>query len=72
MPWLATAGTGDVLAGIIAGLIARPRLGDPFARVGLAAWLHAAAARAAGPGLIAEDLPGHIPAVLRTAGVTHL
>jgi hydroxyethylthiazole kinase-like uncharacterized protein yjeF len=72
VPWLATAGAGDVLAGIIAGLIARPDGGDPFARAGLAAWLHAAAARAAGPGLIAEDLSEAIPAVLRGAGVTHL
>lgn len=63
-PWLATAGSGDVLAGLIAGLAARlPDAGDA---PGPAVWLHAAAARSFGPGLIAEDLPEQIPAVLRS------
>lgn len=61
-PWLATAGAGDVLAGIIAGLLAR---GCPATRAAcLAAWLHVEAARAFGPGLIAEDLPERLPRVL--------
>jgi hydroxyethylthiazole kinase-like uncharacterized protein yjeF len=63
-PWLATAGAGDVLAGLIAGLLARGL--PPAEAAGQAAWLHAAAARAIGPGLIAEDLPEALPTVLRS------
>ncbi|WP_245185854.1 NAD(P)H-hydrate dehydratase [Falsiroseomonas frigidaquae] len=61
-PWLATGGTGDVLAGIIAGLLAQgmPR----FEAAACACHLHGAAANLAGPGLLAEDLPGHIQAVM--------
>ena len=66
-PWLATAGSGDVLAGLIAGLLARGAA--PFEAACAASWLHAAAARAFGPGLIAEDLPEQIPAVLRSIGL---
>lgn len=62
-PWLATAGSGDVLAGILTGLLARGFA--PLAAAGTGAWLHAEAARDFGPGLIAEDLPERIPAVLR-------
>jgi ADP-dependent NAD(P)H-hydrate dehydratase / NAD(P)H-hydrate epimerase len=53
-PWLATAGSGDVLTGIVAGLIARDIPAFPAACA--AVWLHGAAASAVGPGLIAEDL----------------
>jgi hydroxyethylthiazole kinase-like uncharacterized protein yjeF len=66
-PWLATAGTGDVLAGFITGLLARGI--DPMAATETATWLHAACARAFGPGLIAEDLPEMLPQVLRALEV---
>ncbi|MFT7027424.1 MAG: hydroxyethylthiazole kinase-like uncharacterized protein yjeF [Paracoccaceae bacterium] len=62
-PWLATAGAGDVLAGMIAGLLARGAA--PHDAACRAAWLHARAARLFGPGLIAEDLPDMIPRALR-------
>ncbi|RYH03394.1 NAD(P)H-hydrate dehydratase [Salipiger sp. IMCC34102] len=62
-PWLATAGAGDVLAGLITGLLARGF--DPTDAGAGAAWLHCDAALRFGPGLIAEDLPEALPAVLR-------
>lgn len=62
-PWLATAGAGDVLAGMIAGEMAKsPNAFTVF--MPAAIWLHAEAARSFGPGLIAEDLPEEIPKVL--------
>ena len=61
--WLATAGTGDVLAGMVAGLMARGL--PPVQAAGTAAWLHVEAALVHGPGLIAEDLPEALPAVFR-------
>jgi hydroxyethylthiazole kinase-like uncharacterized protein yjeF len=66
-PWLATAGAGDVLTGLIAGLLARGLPAPAAAAQG--AWLHAAAARAFGPGLIAEDLPEALPHVLASLEV---
>ena len=65
-PWLATAGAGDVLAGFIAGLMARGAA--PMQAAETAALLHVECARAFGPGLIAEDLPEALPGVLRALG----
>lgn len=61
-PWLATAGAGDVLAGIIVGLLAQRMPAFEAACAG--AWMHGKAADAIGPGLIAEDLPEQLPQVL--------
>ena len=62
-PDLATGGSGDVLAGMIAGLLAQHMA--PFAAACAAAWLHGAAAARIGPGLVAEDLIEALPAALR-------
>ncbi len=62
-PWLATAGSGDVLAGIIAGLLARGF--DTRKAAAAAAHVHVECALRFGPGLIAEDLPDLLPPVLR-------
>jgi NAD(P)H-hydrate epimerase len=65
---LATAGTGDVLAGIVGALLAQQV--PPFQAAALAAWVHGEAARR-GPavGLVASDLPALLPAVLHDLGV---
>jgi hydroxyethylthiazole kinase-like uncharacterized protein yjeF len=60
--WLATAGTGDVLAGLIAAFRARGL--DVFEAACSAVWVHGRAAEAAGPGMIADDLVAAIPRVL--------
>jgi NAD(P)H-hydrate epimerase len=61
-PELATAGSGDVLAGMIGGLMAQGV--DSFKAAAMAAWLHGEAAYRFGPGLISEDLPEQLPHVL--------
>ncbi len=62
-PWLATAGSGDVLTGIIAGLLAQRM--DGFCAASCAAWMHARAAEIFGPGLIADDITAALPQVWR-------
>ncbi len=61
---LATAGSGDVLAGLVLGLLAQGM--PPFEAAAAAVWLHGRSAAGFGPGLIAEDLPERLPAVLRS------
>jgi hydroxyethylthiazole kinase-like uncharacterized protein yjeF len=60
---LATAGSGDVLGGLILGLLTQGM--DAFPAAAAAVWVHGAAAAEFGPGLLAEDLPDLAPSVLR-------
>lgn len=62
-PDLATGGSGDVLAGLVAGLLAQGQ--EAFEAACAAVWLHGAAAQAFGPGLVADDLIEMLPQVLR-------
>ncbi|MES2752710.1 MAG: NAD(P)H-hydrate dehydratase [Pseudomonadota bacterium] len=63
-PWLATAGSGDVLAGITGGMLAQ---GVPaFEAACIGVWMHGEAAQQFGPGLIAEELSDMLPAVFRS------
>ena len=64
-PWLATAGSGDVLAGVVAGLLAQGLEAWEAACAGV--WLHGRAGSHAGEGLVAEDLPAALPAALGEA-----
>jgi len=61
-PHLATAGTGDVLAGVVAALLARGL--SPLRAAAAAAFIHARAANLVGAGLVAGDLPGHLQAAM--------
>jgi hydroxyethylthiazole kinase-like uncharacterized protein yjeF len=60
--WLATAGTGDVLTGIVSAMRARGL--DPFEAACAAVWIHARAAELAGPALIADDLVSQLPGAI--------
>jgi ADP-dependent NAD(P)H-hydrate dehydratase / NAD(P)H-hydrate epimerase len=62
-PWLATAGSGDVLTGILCGLLAQGV--EPFDAACIGAWLHGDIAVRYGPGLISDEMPNHLPMVLR-------
>jgi ADP-dependent NAD(P)H-hydrate dehydratase / NAD(P)H-hydrate epimerase len=70
-PWLATAGSGDVLAGLIAGLLAQGMA--PWDAVAAGVFVHGRAAEFAGPGLVVEDLlPALTPALVATTCQSHL
>jgi len=65
-PWLATAGTGDVLAGIITGLLAQGMDALDAAMAGV--WIHGETAREIGPGMIAEDMSETLPEIIKRLG----
>lgn len=62
-PWLAKAGTGDVLAGLITGLVAQGM--EPFLAACAAVWIHGEAGARIGAGLVASDLPNLVPEILK-------
>lgn len=66
-PWLATAGSGDVLAGFIVGLLARGF--GPMQAAETAVWLHVECAISFGPGLISEDLAEELPHIFKRLGL---
>ncbi len=67
VPWLATAGSGDVLAGMIAGLLGRGF--EPHHAAASAVYLHTEAARQFGPGLVSEDIAEELPPLFASMGV---
>ncbi len=70
-PWLATAGSGDVLAGVIGGLLAQGM--DPWDAAAAGAWVHGRAGALAGQGLVAEDLLSAIaPALVDASCAAHM
>jgi hydroxyethylthiazole kinase-like uncharacterized protein yjeF len=70
-PWLATAGSGDVLAGLIAGLLAQGM--QPWEAAAAGAYVHGRAGAKAGQGLVVEDLlPALTPALVETTAQSHL
>jgi NAD(P)H-hydrate repair Nnr-like enzyme with NAD(P)H-hydrate dehydratase domain len=62
-PWLATAGSGDVLAGLVTGMVAQGMAA--FDAAAAAVWIHGELGTAFGPGLIADDMPDLLPGVLQ-------
>lgn len=69
-PLLATAGSGDVLAGVIAGLVAQGM--NSFDAAAAGAWLHGRAGESSGPGLTADDLPDILPHIFNELAPSQL
>lgn len=63
VPWLATAGSGDVLSGLITGLLGQGMAA--FDAAAAAVWIHNEVAHAFGPGMISEDMPELLPGILQ-------
>ena len=61
--WLATAGSGDILAGIIGALMATGV--ESFTSAGLGVYIHSESGKVGGPGMIAEDLINIMPSILK-------
>ena len=62
-PYLASAGTGDVLAGLMTGLCAAGM--EPFFAACAAVWMHGEAGKCIGAGLVASDIPDTLPSILK-------